>query len=82
MYKLFKTFNAKAKQLAKEKGKGGGAKDGTDGEYAPVKITTTIQEQVKQFKVQCTHNSSHELFPYTRAIFRLPLCVCPSTPLR
>ena len=52
MYKLFKTFNAKAKQLAKEKGKGGGAKDGPEAVYAPVKITTTIQEQVKQFKVQ------------------------------
>lgn len=54
MYKLFKTFNAKAKQLAKERGKGGGAKDDTEVVYAPVKITTTIQDQVKQFKVSTT----------------------------
>ena len=51
MYKLFKTFNSKAKQLAKEKGKGGGAKDGGEDVYAPIKITTSIQDQVKQFKV-------------------------------
>ena len=48
MYKLFKTFNAKAKQLAKEKG----AKNETGDVYAPVKITTSIQDQVKQFKVE------------------------------
>ena len=52
MYKLFKTFNSKAKQLAKEKGKGGGAKDEGEDVYAPVKITTNIQDQVKQFKVR------------------------------
>ena len=51
MYKLFKTFNAKAKQLAKEKGKGGGTKENTEDIYAPVKMTTTIQNQIKQFKV-------------------------------
>ena len=53
MYKLFKTFNSKAKQLAKEKGKGGGARDDSEDVYAPIKITTTIQDQVKQFKVHC-----------------------------
>ena len=52
MYKLYKTFNAKAKQLAKERGKGGGAKEDTEEIYAPVKMTTSIQEQVKQFKVR------------------------------
>ena len=51
MYKLYKTFNAKAKQLAKEQAKGGGAKEGED-VYAPLKMTTTIQEGIKQFKVQ------------------------------
>lgn len=57
MYKLYKTFNAKAKQLAKEQAKGGGAKDkvgGTkegEGIYAPLKMTSTIQEGIKQFKV-------------------------------
>lgn len=52
MYKLYKTFNAKAKQLAKERVKGGGAKEDTKEVYAPVKMTTSIQEQVKQFKVR------------------------------
>ena len=51
MYKLFKTFNAKAKQLAKERGKGGGAKEDTEDSYAPVTMTTSIQKQIKQFKV-------------------------------
>ena len=50
MYKLYKTFNAKAKQLAKEQAKGGGAKD-EGGIYAPLKMTATIQEGIKQFKV-------------------------------
>ena len=51
MYKLFKIFNAKAKQLAKERAKGGGAKEEGDGTYAPLKMTSTIQEGIKQFKV-------------------------------
>ena len=53
MYKLFKTFNSKAKQLAKgggAKDKVGGAKEGMD-TYAPLKMTATIQEGIKQFKV-------------------------------
>ena len=56
MYKLYKTFNAKAKQLAKERGKGGGAKEETEDIYAPIKMTTSIQNQIKQFKV-CTENT-------------------------
>ena len=57
MYKLYKTFNAKAKQLAKEQAKGGGAKDKMGGvkeeddTYAPLKMTSAIQEGIKQFKV-------------------------------
>ena len=52
MYKLYKIFNAKAKQLAKERAKGGGAKEKEeDGAYAPLKMTSTIQEGIKQFKV-------------------------------
>jgi hypothetical protein len=57
MYKLYKTFNAKAKQLAKEQAKGGGAKDKVGGAkeeadtYAPLKMTSIIQEGIKQFKV-------------------------------
>lgn len=51
MYKLYKTFNAKSKQLAKERAKGGGAKDEGEGIYAPLKMATTIQDGIKQFKV-------------------------------
>ena len=58
MYKLHKTFNAKAKQFAKEQAKVGGAKDKVGGAkdegqevYAPLKMTNTIQESIKQFKV-------------------------------
>ena len=61
MYKLYKTFNAKAKQLAKEQTKGGGAKEG-EGVYAPLKMTTTIQEGIKQFKVP-PHNT-HTMYYY------------------
>ncbi len=61
MYKLFKTFNAKAKQLAKEREKkagdnlGGGVKghseESQEVEYAPVKLSQSIQDQIKGFKV-------------------------------
>ena len=58
---MYKTFNAKAKQIAKEQAKGGGAKDKVGGAkelaedvYAPLKMTSTIQEGIKQFKVQIT----------------------------
>ena len=58
MYKLYKTFNAKAKQMANEKAKGGGAKDKVGGAkdeveavYAPLKMTAAIQEGIKEFKV-------------------------------
>lgn len=61
MYKMFKTFNAKAKQLAKEREKkagdnlGGGVKghseESQEEVFAPVKLSQLIQEQIKQFKV-------------------------------
>ena len=61
MYKLYKTFNAKAKQLTKERERaagdnlGGGVKGHVEepqqDEFAPVKISQSIQDQIKQFKV-------------------------------
>ena len=63
MYKLFKMFTSKAKQVArdKEKAAGGGLtggvvkkdKDSTTQkqEYAPLKLTTQIQDNIKLFKV-------------------------------
>ena len=61
MYKLFKTFNAKAKQIAKERERqagdnlGGGARTKTEErqevEFAPVKLAHSVQDQIKAFKV-------------------------------
>ena len=61
MYKLFKIFNAKAKQLIKERERlagdnlAGGVKarveEPEQEEFAPVKMSQSIQDQIKQFKV-------------------------------
>ena len=61
MYRLFKLFNAKWKAIKKERGsdlgqgvvrRGEAAGPGTDeeGEFSPLKLSHTIQEQVKTFK--------------------------------
>ena len=63
MYKLVKVFNAKAKQLRKERGSdlGQGVRRDTAGgaageqekeaEFAPLQLSKTVQEQIKDFKV-------------------------------
>ncbi len=61
MYKLFKIFNAKAKQLSKEREKkagdnlSGGVKSNSEVvqevEFVPIKLTQSIQEQITTFKV-------------------------------
>ena len=58
MYKLYKMFNAKAKQLSRSKEKEaplmGGAKKDKDAQqqdYAPIKLTSQIQDSIKLFKV-------------------------------
>ena len=73
VYKLFKLFNAKAKQIAKERDKeagdnlGGvtrgkkavseGAEETQEQEFAPVKMSRSVQDQIKGFKVhsQCDY---------------------------
>ncbi len=67
MYKLLKMFNAKAKQLAREREKEaggaltGGVKKGMDSkapeqqQYAPVKLSTHIQDSIKLFKVNLVY---------------------------
>lgn len=68
MYKLYKMFTSKAKQLARDKEKetgggvlGGGVRRDTvtrpghaslEDEYPPLKLSGQVQEQVKQFKVR------------------------------
>ena len=61
VYKLVKVFNAKAKQLRKEHGsdlgqgvrrEAGAAEPEKEEEFAPLKLTKTVQEQVKDFKVR------------------------------
>lgn len=60
MYKLCKVFASKAKQVARDKAKesGGGLTEGVkkdsliEREFAPFKLSSQIQDSVKQFKVQ------------------------------
>ena len=68
MYKLYKMFSSKAKQIVREKEKeaGGGMTGGVrrdaaaaakgsldlEGQYAPLKLSGLVQENVKQFKVR------------------------------
>ena len=66
MYKLCKTFNAKAKQLKKERGGdlgGGVRREAVEEEevFAPLKMAQTIQEQITQFKVRGTTNELQSL---------------------
>ena len=62
MYKLYKMFVSKAKQIARDKDKqGGGAlaagvkrdssEPSEEEQFAPVKLSSLVQESVKQFKV-------------------------------
>lgn len=67
MYKLYKLFTSKAKQVSRDKEKkeaGGGLTGGVrrgdapvkgsaslEDEYAPLKLSGQVQEYVKQFKV-------------------------------
>lgn len=65
MYKLYKMFSSKAKQIVREKEKeaGGGVTGGVrrdaagkgsldlEAQYAPLKLSSLVQENVKQFKV-------------------------------
>lgn len=60
MYKLFKMFTSKAKQIAREKEKeSGGAlttnirkdKKVEEPEFAPLKLSSQIQESIRVFKV-------------------------------
>lgn len=68
VYKLFKQFNAKAKQLRKERGGDLGqgvrrdtatAKEEEEEEFAPLRIAKTTQEQIRQFKVRRTVMNGH-----------------------
>lgn len=69
MYKLYKMFSSKAKQIArdKEKESGGGLAGGVrressmsqgresiEEQFAPLQLSSKIQNSIKQFKVQCT----------------------------
>lgn len=62
MYKLYKQFTSKAKQVTRDREKeagrtiGGDAmRDGTkalEAEFAPLKLSSQVQESIKQFKVR------------------------------
>ena len=62
MYKLNKLFNSKAKQLVREREREGGAdlesgmkrdttKASLEETFAPLKLSSQVQQQIKQFKV-------------------------------
>ena len=75
MYKLTKTFVSKWKQQkGKDLGGGvrkdtglGGARVQEGDEFAPLKMSRTVHEQVKQFKVSLAHSPIPSFFPPAHA---------------